>query len=128
MIFSVMFFSKTIIISDIDDTIKNANSAGKFPAVMYHFLKKVTYFEMRDFVADPMFLLRKKIEAKFSAMYPDKWMPLYSQVTFSSIRYSVALKQGEVQKGIMDQIMEQSDIVQKWDSPEVMDQILSLCV
>jgi kynurenine 3-monooxygenase len=86
------------------------------------------YFEMRDFVADPMFLLRKKIEAKFSTMYPDKWMPLYSQVTFSSIRYSVALKQGEVQKGIMDQIMEQSDIVEKWDSPEVMDQILSLCV
>jgi kynurenine 3-monooxygenase len=86
------------------------------------------YFEMRDFVADPMFLLRKKIEAKFSTLYPDKWMPLYSQVTFSSIRYSVALKQGEVQKGIMDQIMEQSDIVENWDSPEVMDQILSLCV
>ena len=86
------------------------------------------YFEMRDFVADPMFLLRKKIEAKFSALYPDKWMPLYSQVTFSSIRYSVALKQGEVQKGIMDQIMEQSDIVENWDSPEVMDQIVSLCV
>jgi kynurenine 3-monooxygenase len=86
------------------------------------------YFEMRDFVADPMFLLRKKIEAKFSALYPDKWMPLYSQVTFSSIRYSVALKQGEVQKGIMDQIMEQSDIVENWDSPEVIDQILSLCV
>jgi kynurenine 3-monooxygenase len=83
---------------------------------------------MRDFVADPMFLLRKKIEAKFSTLYPDKWMPLYSQVTFSSIRYSVALKQGEVQKGIMDQIMEQSDIVENWDSPEVMDQILSLCV
>jgi kynurenine 3-monooxygenase len=75
-----------------------------------------------------MFLLRKKIEAKFSTLYPDKWMPLYSQVTFSSIRYSVALKQGEVQKGIMDQIMEQSDIVENWDSPEVMDQILSLCV
>jgi kynurenine 3-monooxygenase len=86
------------------------------------------YFEMRDFVADPMFLLRKKIEAKFSTLYPDKWMPLYSQVTFSSIRYSVALKQGEVQKGIMDQIMEKSDIVENWDSPEVMDQILSLCV
>jgi kynurenine 3-monooxygenase len=85
------------------------------------------YFEMRDFVADPMFLLRKKIEAKFSGLYPDKWMPLYSQVTFSSIRYSVALKQGEVQRVIMDQIMEQSDIIQQWDSPEVMDQILSLC-
>lgn len=86
------------------------------------------YFEMRDFVADPMFLLRKKIEAKFSAMYPDKWMPLYSQVTFSSIRYSVALRQGEVQKGIMDQIMDRPNIVHDWDSQEIMDKMLSLCV
>jgi kynurenine 3-monooxygenase len=74
-----------------------------------------------------MFLLRKKIEAKFSALYPDKWMPLYSQVTFSSIRYSVALKQGEIQREIMDQIMAKEEIIEAWDNPEIMDEILSLC-
>jgi kynurenine 3-monooxygenase len=73
------------------------------------------YIEMRDLVADPMFLLRKKIEGKFSSLYPDKWMPLYSQVTFSSIRYSVALKQGEVQREIMDQIMAKENITEAWD-------------
>jgi kynurenine 3-monooxygenase len=85
------------------------------------------YIEMRDLVADPMFLLRKKIEGKFSSLYPDKWMPLYSQVTFSSIRYSVALKQGEVQREIMDQIMAKENITEAWDSPEIMDEILQLC-
>lgn len=85
------------------------------------------YYVMRDYVADPAFLLRKKIEAKFSELYPEKWMPLYSQVTFSEIRYSVAYKQGQVQNGIMDQVMEMPDIEEKWDSPEVMDKILSLC-
>jgi kynurenine 3-monooxygenase len=85
------------------------------------------YYVMRDFVADPAFLLRKKIEAKFSEMYPDKWLPLYSQVTFSNIRYSVAYKQGKIQGEIMDQVMETPGIEQKWDSQEVMDKILSLC-
>ena len=85
------------------------------------------YYVMRDYVADPAFLLRKKIEAKFSELYPDKWMPLYSQVTFSEIRYSVAYKQGQVQNGIMDQVMEMPHIEEKWDSSEVMDKILSLC-
>ena len=85
------------------------------------------YYVMRDYVADPAFLLRKKIEAKFSELYPDKWMPLYSQVTFSEIRYSVAYKQGQVQSAIMDQVMEMPGIEEKWDSPEVMDKILSLC-
>ena len=85
------------------------------------------YYVMRDYVADPAFLLRKKIEAKFSELYPEKWMPLYSQVTFSEIRYSVAYQQGQVQNGIMDQVMEMPNIEEKWDSPEVMDKILSLC-
>lgn len=85
------------------------------------------YYVMRDHVADPAFLLRKRIEAKFSELYPDKWIPLYSQVTFSNIRYNLAYKQGQEQSQIMDQIMEIPGIEQKWDSNEVMEKILSLC-
>jgi kynurenine 3-monooxygenase len=85
------------------------------------------YIEMRDLVGDPEFLLRKKIEAKFSKMYPEKWMPLYSQVTFSNIPYSVAFNQGQVQSKIMAEVMEMPNIEEKWDSDEVMQKILSLC-
>ena len=84
------------------------------------------YFVMRDFVADPAFLLRKKIEAKFSELYPNKWLPLYSQVTFSNIRYSVAYNQGKKQTEIMDQVMEIPNIEQNWDSQIVMDKMLEL--
>ena len=84
------------------------------------------YYVMRDFVADPSFLLRKKIEAKFSELYPNKWLPLYSQVTFSNIRYSVAYNQGKKQTEIMDQVMEIPNIEQNWDSEIVMDKILEL--
>jgi len=85
------------------------------------------YYVMRDFVADPAFLLRKKIEAKFSELYPEKWLPLYSQVTFSNIRYSVAYKKGQEQSRIMDEVMEIPGIEQKWDSEEVIQKILTLC-
>jgi kynurenine 3-monooxygenase len=81
---------------------------------------------MRDYVADPDFLLRKKIEAKFSELYPNKWLPLYSQVTFSNIRYSVAYKQGQLQNEIMDQIMEMPEIEKNWDNEQVMNRMLEL--
>ena len=84
------------------------------------------YIEMRDLAGNKDFLLRKKIERKFSDLHPDKWMPLYSQVTFSHIRYSEALAAGKRQKAIMDEIMETENIDKKWDSSEIMKKIVSL--
>jgi kynurenine 3-monooxygenase len=51
---------------------------------------------------------------------------LYSQVTFSEIRYSVAYKQGQVQSKIMDEIMEIPNIETRWDEDEVMEKLLVL--
>lgn len=83
------------------------------------------YYVMRDYVADPDFLLQKKIEAKFSELYPDKWLPLYSMVTFSEVRYSDAHRLGMEQDKIMKDVMASiPNIEENWDSPEVMDRIL----
>ena len=89
-------------------------------------LALMNYVEMRDLTADPDFLLRKKIEAKFSDLHPELWLPLYSQVTFSHIRYSDALKNGTAQKTIMDEIMRIENIHQKWNEPFVMDKMLGM--
>ncbi len=67
------------------------------------------FIEMRDSVADEAFLLQKKIEARLHQTYPDKWIPLYTMVTFSDIRYSEALKRGRVQDAIMKEYMSKSD-------------------
>jgi kynurenine 3-monooxygenase len=83
------------------------------------------YYVMRDYVADPRFLLQKKIEAKFSSLYPEKWMPLYSMVTFSDIRYSDAYNNGKRQDKIMKDVMASTkNIEENWDSDEVMAKIL----
>ena len=83
------------------------------------------YHVMRDFVGDPVFLLQKKIEARFSELHPDKWMPLYSQVTFSNIPYSEALSVGKRQDAIMKEVMKMNNINDIWDSTEVENAILS---
>ena len=82
------------------------------------------YIEMRDLVADPEFVLRKKIESKVYKNHPDKWMPLYSQVTFSHIPYSEALATGRMQERIMKEVMDRPDIESVWDSPEIEEAIL----
>ncbi len=78
------------------------------------------FIEMRDKTADKTFLLQKKIEAHFSNKHPEKWIPLYSMVTYTpSIRYSEALLAGNKQQAIMDTIMAMPNIETKWDSEEV---------
>ena len=85
------------------------------------------FVEMRDKVGDPKFLLQKKIEAKFSAKYPGKWLPAYAQVTFSpDIRYSDALKNGTRQEAIMQKVMALPGIEDKWQDAEIEKMILSL--
>lgn len=84
------------------------------------------YFVMRDFVADPKFLLQKKIEAHFSKLHPDKWIPLYTQVSFTNTRYSDAYKNGKRQDEIMRRVMDRPDIEKVWDSKEVEEEILKL--
>lgn len=63
------------------------------------------FIEMRDRVADPQFLAQKKIEAELHRRYPDRWIPLYTQVTFSDQRYSEALSTGQKQEKIMQEVM-----------------------
>ncbi|MBS1543279.1 MAG: FAD-dependent monooxygenase, partial [Bacteroidetes bacterium] len=73
------------------------------------------FIEMRDLVADPDFLLRKKIEARLHELYPSQWIPLYSMVTFNdNSRYSEALQTGMRQKQIMDDVMKTPSIETKW--------------
>ncbi|TPN81696.1 FAD-dependent oxidoreductase [Aquimarina algicola] len=84
------------------------------------------FMEMSSKTADPVFLLQKKIEKKFSEKYPDKWLPLYSRVTFSHRPYSEALEIGDQQANIMKRVMQLEDIESNWDTVEVENYILDL--
>ncbi len=90
-------------------------------------LSKRNFVEMSDLSGDPMFQLRKMIEAKFSGRYPELWTPLYSMVTFSpDIPYAEALRVGDQQNAIMERIMALPGIEDSWDSEVVMEQLHEL--
>ena len=74
------------------------------------------FTEMRDSVADPKFLIRKKIEAKLHHMYPEEWIPLYTMVTFTDMKYSDAYVQGQLQDNIMDAVMSDPLITHSWQN------------
>jgi len=83
------------------------------------------FIEMRDKVADPKFLLQKKIEARLHQQHPDKWIPAYSMVTFRpDIRYSEALERGNKQEAIMQDVMQLENIEDSWDSDAIEQFIL----
>jgi len=90
-------------------------------------LSKRNFVEMSDLSGDRLFQLQKKIEAKFSQLHPELWTPLYSMVTFSpDVPYAEALRIGDEQKMVMDQIMALPTIESDWDKPAVMDRLLEL--
>lgn len=52
------------------------------------------FVEMRDSVADPLFLLRKRIEHALHHHDPARYMPLYNLVSFSNMPYDEARVNG----------------------------------
>ncbi len=68
------------------------------------------YHVMRDHVADPRFLLQKKLERKMQEFYPEEYLPLYSMVTFSNMEYAEAEKRGKEQDERIKKIMSLNDI------------------
>lgn len=84
------------------------------------------FIVMRDKTADSKFLLQKKIEQKFSKLYPEKWVPLYSMVSFTNIPYSDAWDIGMSQEKLMRNIMSIENIDEVWDSAEIMGKMLKM--
>jgi len=62
------------------------------------------FVEMRDRVADPRFLFRKKIELELEKKYPGTFVPKYAMVTFHRTPYSVAAARGAIQDRILGEL------------------------
>ena len=84
------------------------------------------FVEMRDRTGDPRFLLQKRIERRLTDRHPDRWIPLYSMVTFSHLPYAEAMQLGRIQDGIMAEVMDRPDIEAVWDGEDVERQALKL--
>lgn len=62
------------------------------------------FIEMRDRVADPHFLFKKKIGLLLEEKYPLQFVPKYSLVSFHRVPYSLALRVGQIQEKILEEL------------------------
>jgi len=62
------------------------------------------FVEMRDRVADPRFLFRRKVELELEKKYPGRFVPKYAMVTFHRTPYSIAAQRGAVQDRMLGEL------------------------
>ncbi len=80
------------------------------------------FVEMRDRVADPRFLFRKKVELALEARFPGHFVPKYAMVTFHRVPYSVAEARGKVQDRMLAELCDNINSVEQlnWTKAEAM--------
>lgn len=81
-------------------------------------LALLNFTEMRDKVADPVFLERKKIEKEIGLLYADKFTSVYELVSFSHTPYDTAIKCIAAQDVLLAHIMEQGDFQENIKEPD----------
>ena len=64
------------------------------------------YIEMRDSVAQSDYKAKRGIANSLSIEFPDRFIPRYNMVSFTSIPYSEVYKRGKIQQEIISQLME----------------------
>lgn len=73
-------------------------------------LSLLNYIVMRDKVSDPAYQLQQKVERRIAELYPGKYFPMYSMVSFSEIEYQVALKKGKEQDELIQDIIKSNNL------------------
>ena len=81
------------------------------------------FVEMRDRVADPRFLFRKKVELELEKKYPGRFVPKYAMVTFHRTPYSVAAARGAIQDRMLGELCDSVQRVEDidWTKAEALD-------
>lgn len=81
------------------------------------------FIEMRDSVADPKFLMKKRAEIMLEEKFPGEFQSKYAMVTFSDTPYSVAMEKGRVQDAILMKLCSKIDTIEELDLEKAFESI-----
>ena len=73
------------------------------------------FIEMRDKVADPVFLMKKALEIKLEQTFPGDFLSTYARVTFHRAPYTEALEKGRVQDRVLINFCQTVDSIDEVD-------------
>jgi kynurenine 3-monooxygenase len=81
------------------------------------------FIEMRDKVADPLFLERKKVEKELGRRFAGRFNSVYEMVSFSHTPYSYALHCTKAQDILLGKILAEGDFFSNIEKPEFTAQL-----
>ncbi|MGQ0837732.1 FAD-dependent oxidoreductase [Actinokineospora sp.] len=59
------------------------------------------FVELRDRLASPLFLARKKADLLLNRLFPDQWIPLYTMISHTTMPYADALRRADRQQAAL---------------------------
>jgi len=86
-------------------------------------LALTNFVEMRDKVADPVFLERKKIEKELGKRYPKEFISVYEMVSFSHIPYSTAIQCIQAQDKLLANVMSEGSFFENIEQGSFCDRL-----
>lgn len=104
--------------SDLGAALKNYHDLRKPNADAIAQMALDNFVEMRDKVGSSAFLRRKKIEHLLHEWYPSRCVPKYNLVSFSTVPYVEAMRQGQWLDGVLDELarVEHTGDDREWES------------
>ena len=79
------------------------------------------YKVMRNDVLDSKHVSKQKLAFSLYDKFPDRFIPLYTMISFTNIPYSIALERGKIQSLILDEILSIGEV--SLDSPYIINLI-----
>ena len=79
------------------------------------------YKVMRNDVLDSKHVSKQKLAFSLYDKFPDRFIPLYTMISFTNIPYSIALERGKIQSLILDEILSVGEV--SLDSPYIINLI-----
>jgi kynurenine 3-monooxygenase len=102
------------------ETLRRPNADAIADLALEHF------HELRDLVGDPQFQQRKRIERRINELFPDRYIPLYSLISFTNTPYVEALRRDREQRTLIDRMLTVPGILDRLESEEIRGVIAEL--
>lgn len=81
------------------------------------------FIEMRDQVADPVFLRKRQVELMLETKFAGQFLSKYAMVTFSRLPYSQALEKGRLQDQLLMEICARVEGVEELELDAVYEEV-----
>lgn len=75
----------------------------------YIYMALENFIEMRDLVADPHFLFKRKVQHLLGNEYPGRFLTRYEMVSFSRIPYKECVRLGEIGDKLTEELIKDTN-------------------